>query len=88
MTRNATGVQGSSIELKDVHFSYKEDEEVLHGISLNIPCGSFTALVGPSGSGKSTLARLLVRHWDVDDGASLSEASTCAICRSSSFLSW
>lgn len=57
----------NSIELKDVHFSYGE-EEVLHGISLDIRPGSVNALVGPSGSGKSTIAKLIASLWDVDEG--------------------
>ena len=55
------------ISLQNVRFSYKE-KEVLHGIDLAIPQGSFTALVGPSGSGKSTIARLIASLWDVTDG--------------------
>lgn len=43
--------------------------EVLHGVSLEIPEGSFVALVGPSGSGKSTIARLIASLWDVDRGS-------------------
>ena len=42
--------------------------EVLHGISMEIPEGSFIALVGPSGSGKSTIARLIASLWDVTGG--------------------
>lgn len=57
-----------SISFENVHFSYKEDE-VLHGISMQIPEGSLTALVGESGSGKSTLAKLLVHFYDVSEGA-------------------
>ena len=57
-----------SIALKDVRFGYEENE-VLHGISLNLPEGSVTALVGPSGSGKSTVARLIASLWDVKDGS-------------------
>lgn len=60
---------GFAVEMKDVRFSYKAGEEVLHGVSLSVPQGTFTALVGPSGSGKSTLARLIARHWDVDAGS-------------------
>jgi len=60
---------GYSIELKDVHFSYDENEkEVLSGINLNLKEGSFTALVGPSGGGKSTVAKLIARFWDVNSG--------------------
>ena len=43
--------------------------EVLHGISMNLPQGSYTAFVGPSGSGKSTIARLIASLWDVDSGS-------------------
>lgn len=55
------------VTLREVGFSYGE-KEVLHGISLTLPPGSFTALVGPSGAGKTTLARLLARQQDVSCG--------------------
>ena len=58
------------VKLQDVSFSYNEKHgDVLHNINLNIPEGSFTALVGPSGGGKSTVARLIARFWDVRDGS-------------------
>lgn len=59
---------GNTIELKGVHFGYK-DQEVLHGIDLTIKEGTVNALVGPSGSGKSTIAKLIASFWDVDQGA-------------------
>ena len=63
-------LQGTGVELKNVHFSYSADgPEVLHGIDLALPQGSFTALVGPSGGGKSTVAKLIARFWDVTDGS-------------------
>ena len=58
----------NTLRLTDVHFSYK-DKEVLHGVDMEIPAGSFVALVGPSGSGKSTIARLIASLWDVDSGS-------------------
>lgn len=64
----------NSITLKDVRFSYhkgiegEEKKEILHGIDMALPEGSFTAFVGPSGSGKSTIARLIASLWDVDSG--------------------
>ncbi len=47
------------VTLKDVHFSYEEDREILKGINLNLPAGSFASLVGESGCGKSTIAGIL-----------------------------
>lgn len=47
------------ITLTDVHFSYEEDREILKGINLNLPAGSFVSLVGESGCGKSTIAGIL-----------------------------
>ncbi len=44
---------------KDLHFSYDKEREILHGIDISIPCGSFVAIVGESGCGKSTIASLL-----------------------------
>ena len=59
-----------NVELKNVHFTYDENEgEVLHGIDLSLPEGSFTALVGPSGGGKSTVAKLIARFWEVTGGS-------------------
>ncbi len=62
-------VNGTGVELHNVRFSYSATgPEVLHGIDLNLPQGSFTALVGPSGGGKSTVAKLIARFWDVTEG--------------------
>ena len=60
----------NDIALKHVTFSYdgSEQNEVLHDVNLELPEGSFTALVGPSGGGKSTIARLIARFWDVTGG--------------------
>ncbi|GGJ01653.1 ABC transporter [Alicyclobacillus cellulosilyticus] len=53
-----------------VSFRYRPDQEqpVLDAVSLCIPAGRTTALVGPSGSGKSTLVQLLMRLYDPDTG--------------------
>lgn len=47
------------ISLEEVHFAYEEDREILKGINLELPAGSFVSLVGESGCGKSTIAGIL-----------------------------
>ena len=63
-------LKDTGITLENVHFSYSgnQENEVLRGIDLQIPQGSFTALVGPSGGGKSTVTKLISRFWDVTEG--------------------
>ena len=63
-------VSNCEVRLQGVRFSYDpQGPEVLHGVSLDLPQNSFTALVGPSGSGKSTIAKLISRFWDVSAGS-------------------
>lgn len=49
----------ADLSLTDVSFSYETDREILKGVSLDMPAGSFISLVGESGCGKSTIAGLL-----------------------------
>ncbi len=58
-------VQG--LRFEGVHMRY-DREPVLTGVDLDIPAGSFVAILGPSGVGKSTLADLMVRYLDPDQG--------------------
>jgi ABC-type multidrug transport system fused ATPase/permease subunit len=54
------------------HVSYRygpQDEPALEDVSFFIPACRTTALVGPSGAGKSTVVNLLIRLYDVDNGA-------------------
>jgi len=67
-----TDVEGS-VEYDDVTFSYDDDDDdgetIIDGVSFAADPGDTVALVGPTGAGKSTLCKLLLRLYDVDDGA-------------------
>jgi ABC-type multidrug transport system fused ATPase/permease subunit len=56
------------LELERVHFAYGRDD-VLHGISIDVPVGGCIALVGESGGGKSTTAKLIARFYDPRAGS-------------------
>ncbi len=47
------------VVIDDLHFSYEKDREILKGIHMDLPAGSFISLVGESGCGKSTIAGIL-----------------------------
>lgn len=61
-------ISGVDIELKNVHFSYNREREILHGIDLSVPQGSLIGIVGESGSGKSTIASLILARNTAADG--------------------
>ncbi|WP_171009172.1 ABC transporter ATP-binding protein [Vibrio cholerae] len=57
------------IEIKNVHFSYDGESQVLNDLSLHVPAGKKVALVGTSGGGKSTLIQLLIGVYRAQSGA-------------------
>ena len=57
-----------SIELRDVHFSYDGQRDVIDGVTIKVRKGETVALVGASGGGKSTLSELIPRFYDVQAG--------------------
>ena len=59
------------IEFQDVGFAYESGHDVLSHVDLTIEPGKKLALVGPSGGGKTTLCHLLMRFYEVNDGAIL-----------------
>lgn len=71
-----------SVELRRVHFRYRADgEPVLTDVSLRIPHGLTTAIVGSSGSGKSTVVNLLLRLVDPDQGIVTVDGQDLRTCR-------
>lgn len=67
-TVNGKKPSDSSVEFRNVSYSYDGEKNAVENISLNIPSGSTVAFVGPSGSGKSTMANLISRFFDVSEG--------------------
>ena len=72
---------------RDVHFSYDKEREILKGVSVELPAGSFVSLVGGSGCGKSTLAGILSgrnRHFSgkvTVGGENLEEISEASLMK-------
>lgn len=64
-------IKDSSVELKNVTFSYDGETDVIKNVSLFVPAGKTVALVGPSGGGKTTLANLIARFFDPKSGSVL-----------------
>merc|ERR1719219_2874654 len=68
--RFAGGSAGTpDIKFEDVSFSYTPDKPVLNNVSFTVRAGTTTAIVGASGSGKTTIGKLLVRLYNVSEGA-------------------
>ena len=62
--------QGARIAFENVSFRYAEDsEDVLHDVTFAVEPGQVCAVIGSTGSGKSTIAKLLLRFYDVGEGA-------------------
>ncbi|MFJ4584987.1 ABC transporter ATP-binding protein/permease [Streptomyces echinatus] len=75
-----TNGTGGPLDLEEVHgeialdgvtFAYPDRSPALENLSLTIPAGQVTALVGATGSGKTTIAKLLMRFQDADTGSVL-----------------
>lgn len=54
--------------LSDIHYSYTQEKEILHGMNCSIKKGEKVAIVGPSGSGKTTLFKLLSGLYPLEHG--------------------
>lgn len=67
-TVNGKKPSDSSVEFRNVSYSYDGVKNAVENVSLNIHSGSTVAFVGPSGSGKSTMANLISRFFDVSEG--------------------
>lgn len=57
------------IEIENVSFSYDKSVELIKNLNLKVEPGQRVAIVGPTGCGKSTIINLLMRFYDVDEGA-------------------
>ncbi|NBH83700.1 ABC transporter ATP-binding protein [bacterium C-53] len=58
-----------SVALQDVSFSYVPDKKLIEKFNLSVKPGQRVAIVGPTGCGKTTVINLLMRFYDVNEGA-------------------
>ncbi len=62
---------GGSVQFAHIRFGYNKDKIVINDFSADIKQGSKIAIVGPTGAGKTTIVKLLMRFYDVNEGAVL-----------------
>ena len=78
-----------TVELTDVAFSYTPDRELIRDLNLAVHPGQRVAIVGPTGCGKTTVINLLMRFYDVDNGAiAVSGTDIRRITRASLRANW
>ncbi len=58
-----------SVEFWHVNFGYTKEKQIIHDLNLKVKPGQKIAIVGPTGAGKTTIVKLLMRFYDIDDGA-------------------
>lgn len=70
---NSVSIEGlrGDVEFDHVHFGYNEDKIIINDFSTKVQEGQKIAIVGPTGAGKTTMIKLLMRFYDVNDGAIL-----------------
>ncbi len=56
------------VSFEEVHFSYSDSAEILHGVSFCVEAGKTVALVGSSGGGKTTVCHLIPRFYETTEG--------------------
>ena len=68
---NKIGIEKAqgNIDFENVSFSYTTDRPLIRNFNLRVSAGQHIAIVGPTGCGKTTLINLLMRFYDVNDGA-------------------
>ncbi|MCJ8013980.1 ABC transporter ATP-binding protein/permease [Paenibacillus sp. KQZ6P-2] len=59
------------VTFEHVHFGYTEDKTIINDFSATVKNGQKVAIVGPTGAGKSTIIKLLMRFYDIQEGAIL-----------------
>ena len=64
-----TDALSCQVEFDHVRFGYDPEKPVIHDFSARVEEGQMVAFVGPTGAGKTTLVKLLMRFYDVQDGA-------------------
>ena len=64
-----TDALSCQVEFDHVRFGYDPEKPVIRGFSARVEEGQMVAFVGPTGAGKTTLVKLLMRFYDVQDGA-------------------
>lgn len=71
--KNAISTDGlkGNIEFKHVHFGYDAEKTIINDFNSSVKNGQKIAIVGPTGAGKTTMVKLLMRFYDVNDGAIL-----------------
>jgi len=64
------GLKGD-VAFQNVHFGYNADHIIINDFSTSVNDGQKVAIVGPTGAGKTTMVKLLMRFYDVNEGAIL-----------------
>lgn len=68
LSTNSTSLPFKNIELINVSFGYKDNQEILKDLNFSLEKGKIIGIVGKTGSGKSTLAKLLLRFYEPSHG--------------------